>query len=265
MITLTEDIHDSSREEDVRSMVRLAGSVANLPPDHILRKRHLMTGLCELVGAASWAWALGRQTTPGSQTVYSVFEQGGFGQEEFARYLTALEHPDMARMNRSFSLELTTRQSHLTRSRERLDPDDHLPSSPLLSLWQEAGLGPEIHSLRPLGDGALSVVTLFRKHGRPPFTPKEIQITHILLTECGWLHEQGWPEDRAASIPKLYPRQRMVLNLLLQGCSRQIIAEHLGISINTVSGYVKAVYRHFDVKSHAGLMRRFQLQGGSSS
>lgn len=265
MIALTEDCPAPSQEDDIRAMVRLANETACLPADPILRKRHLMTGLCELVGASSWAWALGRQPTPGSQTVYSVFEQGGFEHGAFARYLAALEHPDMARMNRGFSQELTSRQSHLTRSRERPDQENPAPASPLLALWQQAGLGPAIHFLRPLGHGALSVVTLFRPHGGQAFSFRETRIADVVLSECKWLHEEGWPEDRAATIIKLYPRQRMVLNLLLQGHGRQPIAEHLGISINTVSGYVKAVYRHFNVSSQAGLMRRFQLTGGQLS
>jgi DNA-binding CsgD family transcriptional regulator len=118
-------------------------------------------------------------------------------------------------------------------------------------------LGPVILSLRPLGSGSASGVGLYRRHEDPPFTPRECRIAHIVLSETAWLHHANWPED--LGIPKLYPRQRLVLNLLLQGDGRKSISEHLGISVNTVSGYVKAIYRHFEVRSHAALMRRFQI------
>ena len=48
-----------------------------------------------------------------------------------------------------------------------------------------------------------------------------------------------------------------LLNLLLDGRDRKQIADQMGISENTVSGYAKDVYRHFDVNSHVELMRKF--------
>ena len=80
---------------------------------------------------------------------------------------------------------------------------------------------------------------------------------HIVLSEVTWLHLSGWPEDYGADVPKLYPRQRVVLNLLLDGMGRKQIASQMGITENTVSGYAKDVYRHFGVNSHVDLMRKF--------
>lgn len=54
----------------------------------------------------------------------------------------------------------------------------------------------------------------------------------------------------------LSPRQRVVLNLLLEGMGRKQIAHQLKIAENTVSGYIKEIYRHFSVNSHAQLVRR---------
>ena len=63
-------------------------------------------------------------------------------------------------------------------------------------------------------------------------------------------------------MPRLTPRARVVLNMLLDGRSRKGIAGHLGIRENTVAGYQKDIYRHFQVNSHAALMRRFQTGDG---
>jgi DNA-binding CsgD family transcriptional regulator len=59
------------------------------------------------------------------------------------------------------------------------------------------------------------------------------------------------------SVPTLSPRQRLALNLLTLGQSHKQIARHMGISIHTLHGYVKDIYRRFGVRSQAELMRRF--------
>jgi DNA-binding CsgD family transcriptional regulator len=40
------------------------------------------------------------------------------------------------------------------------------------------------------------------------------------------------------------------------------MAAHLGISENTVAGCAKKIHRHFGVRSHAGLLRRFHQGDG---
>lgn len=244
----------SLHEEDVRAILRLAGEAAAMPHDHSARKSHVMGGLCELTGAAAWAWALGRQVESGNSPVYTAFEQGGFGQEQFTRYLTAMEHPEIKWLNASLSREMAERKAHITRSR------DHIParSEEAEELWRKAGLGPAILSLRPMGDGSVSGIALYRRLQENPFSARESHVVHLVLSELPWLHETGWPKESATEIAKLYPRERVIFNLLLQGCGRKSISEHLGISINTVAGYVKSIYRHFGVQSHAGLMRRFR-------
>ena len=59
------------------------------------------------------------------------------------------------------------------------------------------------------------------------------------------------------NVPELFPKQRIVLNLLLDGLDRKSIASHMGISKNTVAAYAREVYRHFGVHSQPQLIRRF--------
>ena len=56
----------------------------------------------------------------------------------------------------------------------------------------------------------------------------------------------------------LSPRLRTTLNFLLEGLGRKQIAAHLCISENTVSGYVKEVYRFYKVQSQPELMKFFR-------
>ncbi|MEI9997745.1 MAG: LuxR C-terminal-related transcriptional regulator [Verrucomicrobiota bacterium] len=77
-----------------------------------------------------------------------------------------------------------------------------------------------------------------------------------------WLHEQGWPEDRGATVHQLARRQRMALNLLIAGQGRKQIADHMKISVNTVHEYIKDIYDFFGVHSQAELMSRFYEGNG---
>jgi DNA-binding CsgD family transcriptional regulator len=47
----------------------------------------------------------------------------------------------------------------------------------------------------------------------------------------------------------LTTREREVLELMVQGLPYQEAAEALGLSRNTVAGYVKKIYRKFEVSS----------------
>ncbi len=107
-----------------------------------------------------------------------------------------------------------------------------------------------------------SGIGIYRRFGRPDFTDREIRITHIILKEVPWLHEQGWPEDRGATVHQLARRQRMALNLLIAGQGRKQIADHMKISVNTVHEYIKDIYDFFGVHSQAELMSRFYEGNG---
>lgn len=113
----------------------------------------------------------------------------------------------------------------------------------------------------PLNDQCVSFIGIYRRADQPLFNERERQIAHILLTEVPWLHAEGWPEDFGGLAPSLSRKRRLVLNLLLEGDSRKIVADKLALSIHTVSDYIKDIYRTFGVRSHAELMRRFTHGG----
>lgn len=243
-------------------MVRLIGEVAALKGGHADKKRMLMDGLCKLIDADSWVWGMCVQMIEGEQPVYVNFTYGGMTEEQFARLVKAAEHPDEGTFLAPFIRDLKRRRQHLTRLRQQTDPEDHFSRSKSRELWIKAGVYPGIYSARPLDDRCLSVIGVYRKPGRPDLTSRESKLAHILLSEVAWLHEQGWPEDRGVTVPHLAPRQRVTLNFLLLGHGRKDIAEMMGISVNTVSGYVKEIYRHFGVQSQAELMRHFLVGDG---
>jgi DNA-binding CsgD family transcriptional regulator len=249
-------------ESDVRLLVRLLGEVAAFDSDHTGKKRFLMDGLCTLIEADAWVWALMCQPGNGQPQVYVNLVHGGFDDTRFARLLQALEHPEMSWVARTFFAELQRKGTQITRTRQQIVDDEIFLKTDAANAWRAADIGPVLMSTRPLGNGAGSSIAIYRSFGAAHFSERESRMAHIVLTEVPWLHELGWPDDRGATVPKLYPQQRIVLNLLLEGLDRKTIADRLGISIHTVSGYCKEIYRHFNVNSQAILMARFYKGNG---
>ncbi len=244
-------------EKDVRQLVSLLGSVAILDGDLASKKRHLMNGLCEIIGADCWGWTLLLPVKPGEKPGAAAFMHGGFSEERFCNFLEAIEHPDMAHFNERFLGEVYSRQCHTTRLRQQLDPDNNFLTSSVYPLWQKANIGPLMLSCYPFPDGCLSFVAIYRNESDELFAERESRIAHIVLSEVPWLHAESWPQAKQIKGGMLSPRQRTTLSLLLEGLGRKQIAAHLDISENTVSGYVKEVYRFYNVQSHAQLMKHF--------
>lgn len=237
-------------------MVRLVAEVAGLRTDHASAKRFLMDGLAEMIGADCWAWMLA-YLHPEKPPVHVSIQHGGFSEEHFACYLEAIEHPDMEMLIAPFARDIQSAGSHVTRLRQQIDPADNFSRSAAFSLWQAADIAPLIISGQQVSGDCMSAIGIYRRADQMLFNEREARIAHIILTEVPWLHATGWPEDLGAKTPTLSRKRRLVLNLLLEGHSRKIVADKLGLSVHTVSGYVKEIFATFDVRSHAELMRRF--------
>ncbi len=68
------------------------------------------------------------------------------------------------------------------------------------------------------------------------------------------VRERDEAHERRARRGGLSPRQGAVLDRLLTGQSEKEIAASLGLTVNTVHGYVKEVFRHLRVHSRHELM-----------
>jgi DNA-binding CsgD family transcriptional regulator len=247
---------------DARSIVQLLGNVALVEEDLTHRKQYLIEGLCALIAADSWAWATTFKFDSGEVPLSAGFLIGGFSPEQFSRFQEALEHPDTARLNAHFTAEFERKQCHLTRLRDQIDVNGLFSKSDVHSLWIAAGVEQVILSVKQGRDGALSQVGLYRRPGRPPFEAREARIAHIVLGEVSWLHESVLPASLGPTVITLSRRERITLNLLLEGQSRQQIADHLQLSAHTANGYVKGVFKHFEVHSQSALIARFQRGDG---
>lgn len=178
-------------------------------------------------------------------------------EKEFSAFLVAVEDTEMGKIVSRFFKRLEESGAHTTMRRQDIDPEGLAYQPRLAQLWDAVGMEANIMSAVPLDARSLSGVAVYRRTGRPLFTERERVLLHTILAEIPWLHASGWPEDRGVEIPRLSPRERMVLNLLLDGRTRMEIAANLELSAHTVGDYIKAVYRFFGVGSQAELMNRF--------
>jgi DNA-binding CsgD family transcriptional regulator len=251
-------------EADVRRIVRLLGDVIAAPGGIHEKRRLLMDGLCCLIDATAWAWSMSEFHPDKPPTSVGMIH-GGFDESRFATYLEAINHPAMEAVSKPSSLELQAKGVHLTRTRQQMDPQGLLDQSAAAPFWEKVNIGPLLMSLRPMVGGGVNAIRVYRTLGEPHFDKREAKIAHIILSEVPWLHFTAFPDQASQEITNLYPRHRTVLNLLGDGWSRKKIALHLGISVNTVHGYVKVIFKHFGVHSQSELLARFaQGDGGDS-
>ena len=248
-------------ETDVRAIVRLLGNVIAARGNFSGKRRILMDGLCRLVNADSWAWCMA-EFDPEKPPSFIGFEHGGFDEERFAHYIEAMNHPGHGEITHRSSVELKEKNTHLTRTLRQIDPEMAFENSAIFSAWAKANIGAIILSQRPMVGGGVSGIAVYRAVGEPQFDEREAKITHIILSEVPWLHFTAFPDQASRDITRLYPRHRTVLNLLGDGWPRKKIAAQLGISENTVHGYVKDIYRHFGVHSQSELLARFTAGDG---
>lgn len=249
-------------ETDVRAMVRLVGEVVASRHDHAEMKRMLMDGLGKLVHADAWVWCLGCEMEAGKMPVYLSMAHGGFDEKRYAGMLRAAAHPDLTWISETMIRDMREKNSQVTRLREQLAEKDALAVAGISTHMKEADIGPFLIVMRPIDERSVSTLGLYRRATEPPFTDRECRMAHIVLSEVPWLHEQGWPEDRGATVPKLSPRRMLVLNMLLEGKNRKHIASSLSLSAHTVASHQKVIYSHFGVNSQSGLMHRFRQGDG---
>jgi DNA-binding CsgD family transcriptional regulator len=250
-------------EADVRSMIRLVGDVAASRGDANEKRRVLMDGLIRLVDAQRWVWTLSsrERLEPGKRPVYTAVSHGGFEDGTFPKLLKAIDDPGSWGIYSSITKEIRERGQHLTWTRRQMDSEDHFSRKGVKELWHAAGVGDLMISLCPLSNGELSAIGIYRHVGEEHFDVRAARVAHIVLAEVSWLHETDWSEEKKALLPSLSPRRRNVLNLVLEGQSRKEMASSLGISVHTLDGYVKDIFRHFRVHSQAELIARFRSSG----
>ena len=240
---------------DVAAIVRLMAGVAAMPAEVAARRRHLLSGLADLVGAEVWAWGQFRLDDDGVP-VYFSFIDDGFAND--AQRVLAMQ-PNYTREGGAIlAMVLGNPPQHRTRTRGQLVSDTDWYRSPVyLTSRRPADLDEAMFSFYPLGEGTFSGLGMHRRTGRPQFSDRDRCIVHLIMTEVDWLHRTGSNVRGAEHVAELSPRLRQVLLLLLGGDSRKQIARKLNLSEHTIADYLKALHVHFQVNSRGELLARF--------
>lgn len=105
--------------------------------------------------------------------------------------------------------------------------------------------------------GHFTSLFVHRSVEAPAFTKRDVDLVNLLHEEVGDMIGAELAAAAEPGLKRLTPRQREVLDLLLDGDSEKQIAATLGISRTTVHEYVTALYRHFEVSSRGELLAQF--------
>lgn len=229
------------REVDVLAIAGMLGDFAVMTETLEEKRELLPRRLAHLMGAAHWLWARAEATSGNSFVLREVLGEGAIGPEQ------GVNTPgEKIRQRRIVELP----QWH----GEGFPQTAHGEMAPFPG---EAGL-PYMLSLHR-GASGLSAVVFFRGANQPAFSERERKMVHAVLAGVPWLHrgivspETPFPPKKA----ELSPRLQDVLSLLQEGKPRKEVAERLGISLHTVHGYARDLYRRLGVHSQAELVYRF--------
>lgn len=244
---------------DVTALLRILSEVVALSGDTRLRKQVLADHTARLIGADRWVWVVSRYRAVGNEMMAISFLHRGYSEREVVMLMESTSDPSAATVEQSRMAALCREGRHFTRRRHELIPDQAWYASRQYDLYHRPmGLNEYLTSVRPMADGLLSGIEFHRNHDRPAFTEHHCLIVHALFSAGDTLHLMDLPDSGASDILDLPPRVRTTFGLLLEGFPRKKIAQHLGVSPNTVAEYASRVYRHFGVAGQRELMLRFR-------
>jgi DNA-binding CsgD family transcriptional regulator len=248
---------------DVAAIVRLLGELPVLPGDLLAKKRRLVEGLAEIVGADAWLWTTGRGKPPDETPMLFSMLHGGHGGDQLPAWLGNMGAEPLWEECQTRLVRAMGPGLHATRTRGELAGDAEWYGSALYRRWYESiGLDDYVLSVYFLPEKEATTPTYsalgyWRRAGRPPFSGRDRCVVHVVFSQIDWLHRAGTDVPAADDVLRLSPRQRQVLILLLGGDSRKQVARKLGISEHTVTDYMKALHRHFNVSSRGELLAKF--------
>ena len=124
-------------------------------------------------------------------------------------------------------------------------------------------LGRSLAAIMITGEGDVAMAVQAMKAGATDFLEKPVSPDQVLASINGALERLQEPtnvmeqrrRDATARFARLTPRQRTIMELIIQGRPNKIIAYELGISQRTVESHRAAIMRRVGVKSLPDLVR----------
>lgn len=249
---------------DVDRMVKLVASAGDPTADIPLpdRKRLLLEGVAELVGADVWIWSTAAVdlNVRGNIMTTCLIDGGWRNDQERAAFYEALTDPAVGNVMQRGMSDYAIKEQYITgpRSTYVSEADWEVVRSTWIG---KTGFCHYLISLYPISREITSGIGLHRRAQKPPFTDRERGIVHAIFQQVDWLHRHGTNVPAGRKVLRLSPREKQVLIMLMGGDSRDTIASKLDLSPYTVGDYLKAIYKHFQVTTRAELLAFF-LSGG---
>lgn len=242
------------RTSDARALLQTVAELADIPQSGNRRLAHLLTRMKSLFNARVVSAGAAELKDHDTVRCLSVFSDG-WEEADRKTIRSMLYHsrgsqlplaPYLAKKIRErtepfcifdrrvmFDDHAWYRSSHTMEYCRSLDVDENLYSLSLIpGTWQSAGFGMS----RPWGE-------------RRPFGARERQMLELLLHATVKLI--------TPIQPKLPPRQKQVLGLILAGIPIKQIAAELHLSIHTVDEHLGTLYRKFNVTGRTELAAKF--------
>lgn len=245
------------RLDDARRLLRLALDLRDLPAGSVDQRRHAVVGIAALVGAQVGMW-LEMEVTPahglGLRTVVDVGWESEAKRQAFVAYTEGVHTPEeidpsLARLGPALAAGRTA-----LRRQDLVEDRDWYRNEHVQRYRREGGVDAFVALSRHAPGGAMTTaVSLHRPWGDRQFSEREQNLVALFQSECTFLFEPP-PLVPLELLGGLAPRLRDTLLGLAAGKSEKQLAADLGLSPHTVHEYVKALHRHFGVKSRGELL-----------
>lgn len=248
---------------DTRQILTLVGEVRELGCDVSLWHPHLLDGVCRLTGAQVGIGANMRNFVRGKEPeglgVYRTGWPDAQTEKRWSDYVNSVDvqsTPEYAKLV-GFPGRI------VTRTRTQIYEDSLWYRSKTFNEFHRAcGLDHYVFSIVRLGglDGGKDLFNslwIHRPLGARAFGRREWWIVRTVHASVAAMVGEALAAPGEPGVGALSPRQRDVLDALLEGDSEKQAAARLGISPTTVHEHVAALYRHFGVASRGELMARF--------
>lgn len=243
--------------DQVRGLLRLGHEAREIGAGEAQRQ-HLVEGLARLVGAEFITILVDADFGPDRRgdvidhvasyvdgSILTMFDA-------YRRHGTSLNPGCRELMGRCARRRPGERLTHTRR--ELMGDADWYASAFVADYQRRAGLDDFVYSVEILGSGRVSAVTATRALRQRAFSDEDANLLDLFHEEYARLVEP--PRGAEEASPALSPRAREVLRELLRGGSEKEIAGALGISRETVHGYVKTIYAAHAVSTRAELLAR---------
>ena len=128
-------------------------------------------------------------------------------------------------------------------------------------IFQAMAAGAHGYLVKPvMPDELLASVRAIREGGVPMSPPIARKIIDAFL------HPAAPEIAKSASVPDtdLPPREKQVLEHVVNGLSQKEIAAELGIGVSTVNTYIQRIYEKLHVRSRRGLIALYKVKGNAS-